>query len=159
LGGGGACLILTQASLTLIRATLTLTRRHGCRLDGGACPAAVGNEEGAGRGVRQGEDRTNGPDRLRAARDDGDEQGGFAVGSQDDGVDRVVAAPDRPAAGLAADLDEERVRHPEREQAEQQRRENRMPPAGDRGQGRGAGEQRETTDGPDVPAASLRHIP
>jgi hypothetical protein len=121
--------------------------------------AALGDEQGARGCVRQREDRADGPDRLRVWRDECDQQGHLAEGGEDDGVDGVVAVPGCAAAGLAEDFDIERVGHAQREQAEQQRGKDRVPPAGDRGQGGGTGEQGEATDGPDVPSASLLHNP
>ncbi|BBH65463.1 hypothetical protein ACTI_21480 [Actinoplanes sp. OR16] len=61
------------------------------------------------------------------------------------------------AAGLALDLDDESVRHPGREQAEQQGRENRAMVTRDGDQGSGTGEQGEATHGPDACTPTVLH--
>ena len=123
------------------------------------CSAALGYEESARRRVCQGETGSEGPDRLRAAPDDGDEQAGFAVGGQNDGVDvwwRLQLDRRRPCRRISTNS-EWAIPTESRPSSNVAKIECR--PAGHRGQGGGASEQRETTDGPQVAAGSLLHIP
>jgi hypothetical protein len=121
--------------------------------------AALHDEVGAADGVPQGQGETDGPDRHGVYGQDRGDQRSHGPDREQHGVDSVATGPAAWgfAAGLAADLLQERVAHPEREQAEQHRRKDRMGAAGDRGDGCAADQQRETADGPDPCAAPLPH--